>query len=149
MPGKETVLVCPAVDAAGRCQAHMLNIIEYEIDWSGEDAIVLHVYEDAQQGGIYGFTTFALMQRPPDAEVLHMPFGTPVQFAFASAMDVCKRVGIEHLVINDPRGLFAPDVRHMGPMALSPAVQLGSSDDSRRPFPRAEGDRAFDFASGN
>jgi hypothetical protein len=125
----------------------MLNIVEYETDWSGEDAIVLHVYEDAQQGGVCGFTTFALTRRPPDAEVLHMPFGTPVQFAFTSAMEICKRLGIQHLVINDPGKLFAPDVRHMGPMALSPSVQPESSDDAGPFFGSGAGtDLAFDRA---
>ena len=102
----------------------MLNIVEYETDWNGDDAVVLHVYQDGQHGGICGFTTLALTRRPPGAEVMHTPFGTPVQFAFSSAMDMCKQLGIPHLVINDPGKLFAPDVRHMGPMALSQAAQI-------------------------
>src|SRR5690349_11125536 len=101
----------------------MLNIVEYETDWDGEDAVVLHVYPDGQSGAVCGFTTFALKKRPPGAEVMHMPFGTPVQFAFSSAMDVCKQLGIAHLVINDPGKLFAPDVRHMGQRAMSQLVE--------------------------
>jgi hypothetical protein len=102
----------------------MLNIVEYDTDWNGDDAVVLHVYEDGQRGGVCGFTTLALTVRPSGAEVMHTPFGTPVQFAFSSAMDVCRQLGIAHLVINDPRKLFAPDVRRMGVKSLSELMEI-------------------------
>jgi hypothetical protein len=86
-------------------------VVDYDADWIGANAIVLHVYQDIQHGGTCGFTTFALATSPPGAEVLHMPFGTPVQFAFASAKEVAERLGIEHLIVNDPRKLFIPEMR--------------------------------------
>jgi hypothetical protein len=76
------------------------------------DAIVLHVYRDASKSlGICGFTTFDLLMRTREPEVVHVPLGTPVGFAFAQAFKTGARLGLHYLIINDPGGLFPPEKR--------------------------------------
>lgn len=76
------------------------------------DAIVLHVYRDASKSlGICGFTTLDLLMRESNPEVVHIPLGTPVGFAFAEAFKTGARLGLHYLVINDPGGLFPPEKR--------------------------------------
>jgi hypothetical protein len=89
----------------------MLTVIEHQEDWEGTDAVVLHVYADAAENGVCAFTTVALMKRPPEAELLHSPIGTPVQFAFLQARTLAQQLGVDALVINDPAKLFPPDER--------------------------------------
>jgi hypothetical protein len=89
----------------------MPSIVDYQEDWQNADAIALHVYRDPRSDGTCAFTTFALQRRMLDAETLHSPIGTPVQFAFSAALTIAKRLGIPYVIINDPAGLFPANDR--------------------------------------
>ena len=76
------------------------------------DALALHVYASPDSPtGACGYSTFALVNRPADAEIMHVPFGTPVVTAFKEVLTMAKQCGIEYVVMNDPAELFPPEMR--------------------------------------
>jgi hypothetical protein len=90
----------------------VITVVESLEQVGAKDALALHVYVSPNsEAGACGYSTFALVNRPADAEILHVPFGTPVMAAFKEVMTMARKCGIEYVVMNDPHELFPPEIR--------------------------------------
>jgi hypothetical protein len=103
----------PGEPSAQRRSAVVIVTVVESMDQVGaKDALALHVYASPDnETGACGYSTFALVHRPPDAEILHVPFGTPIATAFKEVLTMAKQCGIEYVVMNDPAELFPPEIR--------------------------------------
>jgi hypothetical protein len=89
-----------------------VTIVEDMEQIGAKDALALHVYASPDGATeACGYSTFALIHRPSEAEILHVPFGTPVMTAFKEVMTMAKQCGIQYVVVNDPAELFPPPIR--------------------------------------
>jgi hypothetical protein len=90
----------------------IVTVVENMEQVGARDALALHVYASPDsETGACGYSTFALVHRPADAEIVHVPFGTPVMTAFKEVLTMAKQCGIEYVVMNDPAELFPPEMR--------------------------------------
>jgi hypothetical protein len=90
----------------------IVTVVETMHQVGAKDALALHVYANPENGAdACGYSTFALVSRPPNAEIVHVPFGTPIVTAFKEVLTMAKQCGIEYVVMNDPAELFPPPMR--------------------------------------
>jgi hypothetical protein len=90
----------------------IVTVVETMDRVGAKDALALHVYASPEsETDACGYSTFALIHRPANAEILHVPFGTPIVTAFKEVLTMAKQCGIEFVVINDPAELFPPGIR--------------------------------------
>ena len=90
----------------------IVTVVETMDQVGAKDALALHVYANPENAAVAcAYSTFALVARPPNAEIVHVPFGTPIVTAFKEVLTMAKQCGIEYVVMNDPGELFPPEMR--------------------------------------
>jgi hypothetical protein len=90
----------------------IVTVVENMDQVGAKDALALHVYASPERpADACGYSTFALIHRPANAEIMHVPFGTPVVTAFKEVLSMARQCGIEYVVMNDPGELFPPEKR--------------------------------------